>query len=160
MNIFILDLDLRKNAEYHVDRHVSKLITEACQLLSNAYYYTNEEHLAPYKLTHKNHPCSVFARESLSNWLWLQELAIELYIEYQYRYGGKIHKSGETIINMTPPSLKNIGMTKYRQCMPDDYKCDDIVKAYRTYYIKDKKHLFAWKNRNIPDWVKINIDKV
>ena len=143
MNIFILDLDLRKNAEYHCDRHIVKMITEVAQLLSNAYCDTNQQHLAPYKLTHLNHPCSIFARESLSNWLWLQELGIELYVEYQYRYGNKIHKSGETILNMTPPNLKDIGMTKYRQCMPDEFKCDSITKAYRNYYNGDKQHLFA-----------------
>ncbi len=33
MNIFILDWDVKKNAKYHVDKHVVKMILETAQLL-------------------------------------------------------------------------------------------------------------------------------
>lgn len=153
MNIFILDENPTKCAQYHVDRHVVKMITETAQILSTAYYYTNEEDRAPYKLTHKNHPSCKWARESLDNWLWLQNLGIELYIEYQHRYGNKQHKSGEYILNMTPPNLEKTGMTKFPLAMPNEYKNDNPIRAYRNYYKYGKQHLFKWKNRQKPEWI-------
>ena len=33
MNIFILDSNLERNAEYHCDQHVNKMILEAAQML-------------------------------------------------------------------------------------------------------------------------------
>lgn len=38
--------------------------------------------------------------------------------------------------------------------MPDKYKIDNAVGSYRNYYLNDKRHLFNWKNREIPEWVK------
>ena len=88
MNIFYLDHDLKKCAEYHVDRHCTKMIIEYAQLLSSAHWMSGGE--APYKLVHKNHPCSIWTRESIDNYRWLCELGIELSKEYTYRYG-KFH---------------------------------------------------------------------
>ena len=34
MNLFYLDKDLDKSAEYHVDKHVNKMILEAAQLIN------------------------------------------------------------------------------------------------------------------------------
>jgi hypothetical protein len=40
--------------------------------------------------------------------------------------------------------------------MPEEYKNIDPVKAYRTYYLKDKKEFAKWeKNGNVPNWWKI-----
>jgi deoxyribose-phosphate aldolase len=36
MNIFILDTDIKKCAEYHLDKHCVKMILETTQLLNNA----------------------------------------------------------------------------------------------------------------------------
>ena len=47
-----------------------------------------------YAITHKNHPCSKWARESISNWKWLRKLASELNREYKFRFERKNnHKS-------------------------------------------------------------------
>ena len=37
MNIFVLDTDITKCAEYHVDRHCVKMITELNQLMSTTH---------------------------------------------------------------------------------------------------------------------------
>ena len=81
MNIFFLDLNQRKCAKWHVDKHVIKMILESVQLLCSAHHiFPNKNNLysPPYKLTHKNHPCSKWVRESLSNYKWLIKLAKEL----------------------------------------------------------------------------------
>jgi len=43
--------------------------------------------------------------------------------------------------------------TEPPQCMPDEFKCDDYVEAYRAYYRKDKAHILKWTNREQPDWI-------
>jgi hypothetical protein len=153
MNIFYLDNDARKCAEYHCDKHIVKMITESAQLLCSAYYYTGEESISPYKLTHKNHPCSVWVRESLSNWLWLRELATELYNEYKYRYDNKKHKAGEVILALKTPNLHDYGITKRPQALPLKYMEMDTMTAYRNYYRIDKAHLLKYTKRDRPYWL-------
>lgn len=87
MNIFYLDSNPTLCAKYHNDKHVVKMILETAQLLCGVHWVTGKE--APYKLSHKNHPCSIWVRSSLENYLWLCELGLELCDEYTYRYGKK-----------------------------------------------------------------------
>ena len=37
--------------------------------------------------------------------------------------------------------------------MPDEYKMDDAVMAYRNYYNNAKSHLLKYTDREIPDWI-------
>jgi len=132
MNIFILDLDVKKCAQYHVDKHVVKMILETAQLLCGVHHVTDQvTDQVPYKLSHKNHPCSIWARESLSNYLYLCELGLELCNEYTYRYG-KRHKSQDVI----------------EWCLTNN----DVVQSYRNYYCGAKSGFAVWKMRDIPHW--------
>ena len=72
MNIFVLDEDVEKCAEYHCDKHVIKMILESAQMMSAVVRLNG--HDTGYKLTHKNHPCTIWARKSLSNYIWLKSL--------------------------------------------------------------------------------------
>ena len=153
MNIFVLDSDIKKCAQYHVDKHCVKMLVEHLQLLSSTYYFTGQDELAPYRLTHKNHPCSIWCRESLSNWKWLRDMTLELYVEYQNRYNNKNHKSGELLFDLVEPNLVDIGLTPFKLAMPEEYHNSDAVVAYRDYYNGEKRHLFNWKHGNIPEWV-------
>ena len=72
MNIFLLDADVEKCAEYHVDKHVVKMVLETAQLLCGVHHMTSQvTEPSLYKLSHKNHPCSIWARNSLSNYNYL-----------------------------------------------------------------------------------------
>jgi hypothetical protein len=42
--------------------------------------------------------------------------------------------------------------TEMPQCMPDHCKQDDVVDAYRKYYIEEKKGFAKWTKRKTPDW--------
>ncbi len=152
MNIFVLDQNHKLNAQYHVDRHVVKMIVEQAQLLCSVYYYTGQDEISPYRLTHKNHPCAIWTRESLSNWKWLRDATLALAEEYTYRYG-KLHKSGEIVKSLPEPKLIDIGMTPFAQAMPESYRNNNVVEAYRKYYREDKSHLFSWKQRQKPYWI-------
>jgi hypothetical protein len=151
MNIFFLDFDVKKCAEYHCDKHVVKMILETAQLLCSAHHVTGGS--APYKLSHKNHPCSIWTRKSLSNYLYLCELGLELSKEYTYRYG-KRHKSQDVIewCLINKPNIPDIGFTEPAMAMPDEYKVKSVVESYRNYYMGAKSGFAVWKNREKPFW--------
>lgn len=149
MNIFILDTDKTKCAQYHLDRHVVKMILEYAQLLSTACRHTGLD--VGYRSTHINHPCSKWVRESKDNWLWLRDLSTELNREYTHRYG-KSHKSYDVIKSLPVPNLPDKGLTKFALAMPDEYKVSDPVQSYRNYYNGGKVKIATWKNRNKPYW--------
>ena len=153
MNIFVLDTDVEKCAQYHVDKHVVKMILESAQMLSTANRSVGLDE--GYKETHVNHPCNIWLRESLANWHWLRDLTYELHKEWKYRYNhpeSKTHKSFEVVSKLSHPNLPDIEMTPFKLCMPDEFKTDDVVNSYRTYYMIDKNHLASWKKRGQPEW--------
>src|SRR5574343_561635 len=138
MNIFWLDDDTTRAAQYHCDKHVVKMCVEYAQLLSSAMHILAPERCSdtfPYKLTHKNHPCAIWTRKSYSNFILLRHLAIALGDEFTLRYG-KEHKSIE-IIKLMPTdfAFPNIEQTEPPQCRPDLYKSSNRVEAYRKYYL-------------------------
>ena len=158
MNIFFLDYDVKKCAQYHVDKHVVKMILETAQLLCGVHHITAHDTAhdtahVPYKLSHKNHPCSIWSRESLSNYLYLCELGLELSNEYTYRYG-KRHKSQDVIewCLINKPNIKDIGFTEPAKAMPDEYKVKSVIQSYRNYYMGAKSGFAVWKNRETPYW--------
>lgn len=155
MNMFWLDSDLTKAAEYHVDKHVVKMITEYSQILNSVYYFTDESDKVAMGLFNPNHPCMIWVRHSLDNWLTLQQLGICLYAEYHYRYGfDRVHRSGEILTYIEKPSLPYKGFSDPPLCMPDDCKIvGDTVNSYRLYYSKYKSNLFSWRNREQPYWI-------
>lgn len=154
MNIFWLDEDMDKCVQYMTDRHIVKMITETAQILCSAYYYTGQDDLAHYNLTHKNHPRCVWVRESLDNWLWLKDLGLRMYGEYQYRYEGRTHKAGEVINRLVAPNLPSKGITPRPLCMPPECKVDNVIQSYRNYYNQCKRHIFSWKRREVPYWIE------
>lgn len=154
MNIFVLDLDPKKCAEYHNNRHNIKMILESAQLLCGVHHIVGSQYDIPYKLSHKNHPCSIWSRECIENYIWLCDLGLALCREYTYRYG-KRHKSQDVIewCIVNKPNIPEIGnTTPFALAMPDDCKVGSVVDSYRQYYMTHKKSLGQWKNRSIPDW--------
>ena len=165
MNIFFLSFNPKECAEYHCDKHVVKMILETAQLLYTCLWTTfdNDEFIkdAPltksgqkgYKKSHINHPCSRWLRDSNKNYIWLCSFGLELCNEYSYRYG-RIHDSQKHIewLSKNNPNIKDNGFTKPLLAMPDKYKCDDVIKSYQMYYIKDKKRFAKWTKREIPKW--------
>jgi hypothetical protein len=153
MNIFYLDKDPVKCAEYHADRHVVKMSVESAQILCSAYYFTGQAELSPYRLTHPNHPCCVWARESLSNWMWLRALGLALCSEYTFRYD-RAHKCEGVIRGLEAPCLPDIGPTGVKYAFDGRYLVSsDPVENYRNYYWLAKSHLFSWRKRPVPYWI-------
>lgn len=157
MNIFVLDLYQKRCAEYHTNVHVNKMLIESVQILSTVCRINgiNEG----YKITHKNHPCTKWALQSFSNWDWLRGLVFHLNNEWQYRFNhSRNHKSFEAMLKLPVKVMQekmcNGGLTPFVLAMPEEYKCNDAIKAYRAYYNGGKKHLFNWGKRGVPYWIK------
>lgn len=138
--------------QYHNDKHVVKMILEYAQLLCSVHHSTGTGTEQMYKLTHKNHPCGVWARSSTENYAYLYSLAILLGEEYTYRYN-KIHKSILLIETLPDPRGVSDGQfTDPPICTHDDFKHLEVVEAYRQYYMRDKRHFCIWSKRDTPDW--------
>lgn len=161
MNIFVLDTDPEIAAQYHCNKHVIKMILETAQLLCTAHHEIGTHLIVPYKKTHHNHPCAVWARTSKANYQWLALLGKALCREYTYRMG-KTHKT-ESVIDWCLehiPKFNTTAMTPFAQAMPDECKRLNAVDAYRAYYCKYKtgfmirgKFVYStWGPRRPPDW--------
>lgn len=168
MNIFFLNWNPRKAAEYHCDKHVVKMIIETAQLLYTAHWVleTPNMPLNSYKITHKNHPSAIWARESLANYLWLCSLGWWLCKEYQFRYNNdkkqKIHKTEAHIVWLlnNHPKLSKINMTPPKLAMPDEYKMSDPIESYQKYYIEaklKKKGIVKYTKREAPEFIQLSL---
>lgn len=197
MNIFLLHLDPTKCAQAHADKHVVKMLLEACQLLYTAHWVIEYPHLleykAPVKLAivqkhlavpesirtappslsrpyepgfrpcHIHHPCAVWVRESLQNYLFLTELAMALAEEFKYRYPKKGAHACEGhahwLHSNYPSFMMDIPRTPFVQAMDVQYRKKDPVEAYRNYYLTSKKDrgLLVYKFRPAPDWVQRDV---
>lgn len=172
MNIFVLDEDPATAAKMLCDKHIVKMPLETAQLLSSVFSValkvpnsfvsiTDKSVEVPYKLSHKNHPCSLWARQTRGNFCWLIEYGKELCAEYTWRYKRR-HKSEDVIDwcdrNKDLLVFQSEDLQVFAQAMPDRYKCSNPVEAYRRYYLGEKMGFARWRNgREAPDWL---LDKV
>lgn len=151
MNIFVVHSNPVTAAKSLCDKHIVKMPLETAQMLCTAVNMCGG--VTPYKSAYINHPCTVWARNSFLNFMWLCEHGEALCREYRERYGrrhkcqdviDKCRKAGRKVLPRNDP-------TPHPQCMPDQYKCDDVVTAYRQYYQGEKAYMATWK-QNQPDW--------
>ena len=158
MNIFYFYDCPILSAQAQPDKMLVKMPLETAQMLCTAHRELDGDEYADevglYKRAYWNHPCTVWARESSANYFWLYKHFLALGKEYTFRYG-KTHNSVDKLARALfkqPDNIKRIGMTTLAQAMPDKYKNDDPIKAYRDYCINEK-HYAKWeKGRAIPNW--------
>jgi hypothetical protein len=51
------------------------------------------------------------------------------------------------------PNINDIGLTRPALAMPDEFKNNNPITAYRTLYNIGKRHLHKWKKREVPFWI-------
>lgn len=181
MNLFVLDTDPDVAAFYHCDKHVLKMIIETGQLLCTAHWVLWLKHLGknrddfrllrdvndfllqnipvdeqpPWKMTHINHPCAIWVRETVSNYSWALRLMKALLLQYKIRYK-KAHKSQAVyrwLHQNIPPGIKDESLTDFPICMPEDCKVnEDPVLSYQKYYLEKKSYMAKWKTGKVPPW--------
>ena len=150
MNIFVLDRDQQIAAQMACDKHVVKMILETAQMLCTVVHAHG--HDAPYRSTHKKHPCTLWAGKSRANWSWLVAYGLALCAEYTKRYG-KVHKSQSVIEHCSKLKLSFSlsQLTPFAQAMPPQYKNECVVTAYQAYYHGEKASFATWKTQP-PAW--------
>lgn len=164
MNLFILDINPSKSAEYHCDKHIVKMPTETAQMISFVYHdnqlWSEEipECIMGFSKTHYKHPCSIWIRESLSNFKYACMLGLALYEEYQFRYNKPDkHQRAKNIFEFAlnnPPAILDKGLTPFALAMDEKYiQHQSPIENYRNYYRIGKQHLFTWKNRQKPHFI-------
>lgn len=155
MNIFVLDESPQKSARYHCDKHVVKMITESRQMMKHAVDIHNKGKFS--SRGYVNHPCSVWVRDTIDNYMWLYEMTAYLNEEYKHRYN-KIedHKSWTEIQSWDMPECPATGLTQFALAMPIEYQNqDNVVDSYRNYYIYEKQDFATWRKRERPIWWQV-----
>jgi len=162
MNLFFIDKCPVMSAIQLCDKHVVKMVLETAQMCSTALHeWCFEDELileGVYKSAYKNHPMTVWVRENDANMAWAVIHGLSIGREYTYRYG-KNHKSTAILENIAEYMFHDNFDEDYSlhttppQCMPDEFKCDDYIEAYREYYRKAKSHILQWTGRPTPDWI-------
>ncbi|MFC7231529.1 hypothetical protein ACFQMM_09175 [Saliphagus sp. GCM10025308] len=158
MNVFWLDEDPRLAARYHCDEHVNKLLLEAAQVLCTAArengYDGDDEFL--YASTHANHPVTRWATESEANWRRLRDHAEALNAEFRERYEKREDHASWAVVQQIDPDLidfPSVEPTPRPQAMPEAYRRDDPVDAYRAYYAAEKAPWATWAHTERPPWL-------
>lgn len=163
MNLFVLDHDPKRAAQFHNDRHVSKQLLETAQMLSMAHTFLDGVATARARVpiiqrpTHVMHPNCVWVRSSTGNYEWAHALlcalaaewTLRFHTEHQYaRVGGVVEQLAKKPMNLPVGS-----MTAFPQCMPSQFKRSSAVDAYRVFYHGEKQHLAQWTvPRSTPEW--------
>jgi len=160
MNIFSTSECPFQSARWLCDKHAIKMLLESTQLLCTTFHEQGID--APYKPSHRNHPSSIWTRQSYDNFQWLIAHAHGISEEYTARYG-KIHKS-KSILDWCEDNAHLLGfdstdLTTFAIAIADnmecrkhpDFKSLSATDKYRAYYFFDKQHIASWK-RNKPRW--------
>lgn len=112
-----------------------------------------------YLQTHINHPSAVWVRQSLDNYLFTVNLALELCNEISYRFNTqnqKVLPILNWLFDNSPKNIPNIGFTTPLLAMDDKFKIvennsfENSIINYRNYYSQGKQHLYKWTNREKP----------
>ena len=149
MNIFVVSDNIQENAEMLDDKRLIKMILEHTQMLSTALHVNGIP--GPYKITHKNHPCTVWASSNPSNWVNLLELTLYMTKEYRYRFN-KIHACHVKLLDCFMSFLKS--EFSHKKAPLDPYVNCSLYKDEPDVYTAYKKTLsHKWKNdKRTPKW--------
>lgn len=174
----MVDMNPKISAQMLVDKHIVKMPLESCQMLCTAhrfldgkpvlkrntlngrtklFYDMNDLYMNNILMqaSYINHPCNIWVRESKENYMWLYEHYVSLLEEYTYRYE-KTHsvERCKEVLSNVPKNIGNKGRTTLICSLSMKLEEYDEVTNYRKYYIQNKSHLFSWKKRNKPDWIR------
>ena len=163
MNIFVLDLNPYKAASYYDDVRLPKMVVELYQQMGSAVIRHGAtpdmmpltKKGTPLKGGYHNHPCTRWTGESRDNFIWASIHAATLAEEFERRFN-KPHFCADGIEKLF--HLRELipcgDMTPFAQAMPDEYKDDDPVLAYRRYYKSkaDSKGGIRYAKTATPHW--------
>ena len=149
MNIFVTSSDPWECARVLPDKHIVKMPLETCQMLAivcsdkwghnfGSLPKADGSAYATEKGAFRNHPCTKWANQFVTNWQWLLAHGLAMCDEYTARYGKDT--------------------TPFVFAGPDEFKYDtsiDIFTAYKMYiaskpWVKDNYLRIPSRK---PDWI-------
>ena len=151
MNIFATYPDPDKSAYYLDNKRAIKMILESAQIMATTMHFYGDHH--EYKPTHKNHPCTMWAKKSKQNFLWLLEHFDALNRRYTKIYR-RIHKCRQYMYMFYTfaERMPDRGLTPFVNCAKNDKLGLDFThlpvhEAYRLYL-----HAKWALDKNPPKW--------
>jgi len=160
VNIFAVQLCPAESASDLCDQHIVKMPIETAQMVSTNLCLLGLPH--DYKPCYQNHPCTIWARKSYENFNWLISHGLALCYTYSQRYK-RVHKSQRVIQNALKTLKEALvdgviefpedSLTPFAQAMPEQYKSDNAIEAYRNYYKAEKMGFARWKHSSKPSWL-------
>jgi len=176
MNIFVTNDDPIQAAHELCDKHVrSKMQIEGAIMLAHAFPQELLDHPStPRTSTGKprrrgkgyfKHQCSIWARETKDNFMWLVDHTLEMFPERMFRWPNSNEHFTKTFIQWCKDNVHNTittqkGLTEYAVAISPDCDCrklnknfDElpVIEQYRQYIIHDKPFA-SWTKRSTPTW--------
>ena len=169
MNIFVLDNDPVKAAQYMDCVRVPKMCVESAQMMASALLSHDAmpdsmpltKSGTHYRGAYKHHPSTRWAGECVENFRWLARHALQQCISYTETFG-KVHACEQPIREMSShyaianmPS--NGDLTDIPLAMNEEttrhVPLAQAVQEYRDYYYR-KTNVMAieWPDNQIPTW--------
>lgn len=147
MNIFVTSFNPIEAAEHLDDKRLVKMTLETAQILSTISG-------GPYKPTHVNHPCVVWARTTPFALNWLTLYLRSLGNEYTCRYR-KRHACMDLWENFAKLHPFTLDLPEYWMLCPPSVEVKDPRPHYHTIlnekWLNDKRPP-RWTNRAPPDF--------
>ena len=156
MNIFYVHADPIIAAQQLADDHIRKMQIESAQMCCTTHWESGSE--APYKRAHKNHPSTIWTRQSIQHYNWLVEHGLEICREFELRYG-KLHATQKVLewCKDNKPNIPDNGFVAPPKCMPEEFRVEDTIESYKNFYINDKVKVkqLDWKKipSRKPNWI-------
>lgn len=156
MNIFVTDKNPIIAAQNLCDLDTWFMANQSITLLLT--FLKAKGIMKPYSHRLQDHACSLWLRKDNKNVSWLIAHTSALLKEYSYRTS-KIHSCEKKFIQVLPKLNEYISFNTnniiFIQSMPDRFKNDDSVIAYRDYYNyrMEKNKYRKYSKRGIPEWL-------
>jgi len=161
VNIFALSECPEQSALWLDDIRKNKMILESAQMLSTAIRTLQPDTTMPvYRVAHLNHPCSIWARTSRGNFVWLTNHMRHLATQ---KIGP--HKSADLLPLFDKfadsGSFPDENLTDFANCARNlergvDYSdVTDVHEAYRLYMNdrwKERSIALTWRWGEEPKW--------
>ena len=179
MNIFVTDDNPIIAAQNLCDQHVkSKMQIEGAIMIAHAFpqEVLNHESTPRTQLGkprksgkgYAKHQCSIWARESKANFLWLVDHTLEMFTERKFRWPTAAEHFTKTFIewcknNLHNTTINKTELTPYAVAIGGNSDCRllnpefntlSVIDQYRKYIINDKKFA-TWSRRKSPDWFSV-----
>ena len=112
-----------------------------------------------YRPVHLHHPCTIWIRYCIGNYMWAVDLALALATEYEFRYG-KIHscKAHAVWLKLNPPCLRQLPRMGFAVAMDPKFRVKGVVESYIKFYQESKRErgLTTYTRRELPWFLSVS----